>query len=65
MDFFTRLPQRTKILIVVSALFLVTLSFGLIVFGSNVITHENTFLDAAKNSTQADMLYIHPTEPTH
>lgn len=65
MDIFTALPQRTKVLIVASSLFLISLSLGLLVFGTNVITQENSLFDSAKNSTKADMLYIQPTEGGH
>ena len=62
MSIFTDLPQRTKLLIVASAMFLITLSLGLLVFGTNVIGVENSLYDRAKQSTRADMLYTHPTE---
>lgn len=65
MDVFTSLPQRTKVLIVASSLFLISLSLGLLVFGTNVITHENELLDTAKSVVRADMLYVHPTEGGH
>lgn len=62
MDIFTGLPQRTKILIVASSLFLITLSMGLLVFGTNVITEENSLFEKTREATRADMLYIHPME---
>ncbi len=65
MDVFHTLSQRTKVMIVASSLFLVTLSLGLLVFGTNSVTHENGLLEQAKNSTRADMLYIHPTDGGH
>ena len=65
MSIFTDLPQRTKLLIVASAMFLITLSMGLLVFGTNVISDENSLYNTAKNSTRADMLYINPTESDH
>ncbi|MFA6023706.1 MAG: hypothetical protein WC777_00610 [Candidatus Gracilibacteria bacterium] len=65
MDAFATLSQRSKILIVTVSLFLVTISLGLLVFGTNILSHENSLLEQAKNSTRADMLYIHPTEGGH
>lgn len=65
MDVFHTLSQRTKVLIVTSSLFLVTITLGLLVFGTNIISHDNALLEQAKNSTRADMLYIHPTEGGH
>ncbi len=65
MSLFTDLPQRTKLLIVASAMFLITLSMGLLVFGTNIISDENSFYGTAKSSTRADMLYIQPTEGGH
>ena len=65
MDVFHTLSQRTKVLIVTSSLFLVTITLGLLVFGTNIISHDNSLLEQAKNSTRADMLYIHPTEGGH
>jgi len=65
MDLFTGLPQRTKVVIVASSLFLITLSLGLLVFGTNVITDENSLLETTKETMRADMLYIHPMEGGH
>lgn len=65
MDVFHTLSQRTKVLIVASSLFLVTITLGLLVFGTNIISHDNALLEQAKNSTRADMLYIHPTDGGH
>lgn len=65
MDVFHTLSQRTKVLIVASSLFLVTITLGLLVFGTNIVSHENALLEQAKNSTRADMLYIHPTDSGH
>lgn len=65
MDLFNSLSLRSKMLIVASAMFLITLSLGLLVFGTNVITDENALYNTAKSSTRADMLYIHPTEESH
>lgn len=65
MDVFHTLSQRTKVLIVASSLFLVTITLGLLVFGTNIISHDNALLEQASNSTRADMLYIHPTDGGH
>ena len=65
MSLFTDLPQRTKLLIVASAMFLITLSMGLLVFGTNLISPENSLYDMAKGSVRADMLYIQPEEGGH
>lgn len=65
MDVFSTLSQRTKVLIVASSLFLVTITLGLLVFGTNIVSHENALLEQAKNSTRADMLYVHPTDGGH
>lgn len=65
MDVFHTLSQRTRVLIVASSLFLLTLTLGLLVFGTNIVSHENALLEQAKNSTRADMLYIHPTDGGH
>jgi hypothetical protein len=65
MDVFSTLSHRTKILIVASSLFLVTLSLGLLVFGTNFISADNALLEEATHSTRADMLYSHPSEEGH
>lgn len=65
MDVFSTLSQRTKVLIVASSLFLVTITLGLLVFGTNIVSHENALLEQAKDSTRADMLYVHPTDSGH
>ncbi len=65
MDVFTSLSHRTKVLIVASSLFLLSLSVGLLVFGSNMVSSENELLDQAKNATRADMLYVQPSDEGH
>lgn len=65
MDVFSTLSQRSKVLIVSCSVFLVTLSLGLLVFGTGAVSDENSLLEKAKNSTRADMLYIHPTDGGH
>jgi hypothetical protein len=62
MDIFKGLSIRTKLMIIASSLFLVTLSMGLLVFGSNGLTQENSLIQQAQTSSQADMLYVHPGE---
>ena len=65
MDAFKGLSQRTKLMIVASTLFLLTLSVGVLVFGSDNLTQESSLLEKAKGSVQADMLYSHPTDAHH
>lgn len=65
MDAFKSLTQKTKIMIVSSALFLLTLSIGVLVFGSEALTHENSLIKDLKGTVQADMLYSTPTEGGH
>lgn len=60
MDLLTSLSQRAKVMIVASALFLLTLSIGLLAFGENVITDENSMIQQAQNASRVDMLYSHP-----
>ncbi len=65
MDAFKGLSQRTKIMIVASTLFLLTLSVGVLVFGSDNLTSESSLFEKAKGSVQADMLYSPPTDAAH
>lgn len=65
MHAFQTLSQRTKILIVASSLFLLTMSLGLLVFGNNLISSDSAMLEQASGATRADMLYVHPTEGHH
>ena len=65
MDAFKSLSQKSKIMIVSSALFLLTLSIGVLVFGSEALTSENSLINGLKGSIQADMLYSTPTEGAH
>ncbi len=60
MDVFTSLSQRTKVVIVASALFLLVMAVGLLVFGDNLITGESDLLQQAQSAVRADMLYSHP-----
>ncbi len=62
MDIFKSLSIRTKLMIVASSLFLVTLSIGILVFGSNGLMQENSLIDQASDSSKADMLYVQPEE---
>jgi len=61
MNLFKSLSAKTRLTIVASSLFLFTLSMGLLVFGSNSLTSESSIIEQAKNSSQADMLYVHPS----
>lgn len=65
MDAFKSLSQKSKIMIVSSALFLLTLSIGVLVFGSEALTSENSLIKELGGSVQADMLYSRPTEGGH
>ncbi|QQR54825.1 hypothetical protein IPG41_06625 [Candidatus Peregrinibacteria bacterium] len=65
MDAFKALTQRTKMMIVASTLFLLTLSVGVLVFGSDNLTSESSLLEQAKGSVHADMLYSTPTDAAH
>jgi len=63
MDAFRSLSQKTKVLIVLSAMFLFTLSMGVLIFGANNLTPENSFMEQAISGSRADMLYNSlPTE---
>ncbi|MFA5854981.1 MAG: hypothetical protein WC846_01665 [Candidatus Gracilibacteria bacterium] len=63
MDAFRGLSQKTKMLIILSAMFLFTLSVGVLVFGANNLTPENSFVEQAISGSRADMLYNSlPTE---
>lgn len=62
MNVFDRLSQRVKVMIVASSLFLVMVGLALLVFGTNVISHENALIEQAKQGARADMLYVHPSE---
>lgn len=61
MDTFSSLSQRAKLLIISSTLFIISLSLGFLVFGSNALTHENDLLKAAQHSAKADMLFVDPS----
>lgn len=60
MDAFTSLSERAKVMIVAGALFVVTLSMGLIIFGENMLSTESGIMKGLKGSIHADMLYVHP-----
>jgi len=63
MDAFRSLSQKTKVLVVLSAMFLFTLSMGVLIFGANNLTPENSFMEQAVSGSRADMLYNSlPTE---
>lgn len=61
MDVFSSLTQRTKIIVVTSALFLLSMSLSLLVFGGNISSHDAELIHAAKEGIKADMLYVHHT----
>ena len=60
MDAFNSLRQRSKVLLVASGLFLLSLSVSLLVFGSNALTSESHLINHAKESVKADLLYSQP-----
>lgn len=59
MDIFSSLSQLNKIIIVTSALFMLSLSFALLVFGDNLDARDAELIHAAKEGIRADMLYVH------
>ena len=61
MNTFKALSIRTRLMVVASGLFLLTLSLGLMVFGQEGLTSENSALEQLHNTVQADMLYPHVT----
>ncbi|MFA5792408.1 MAG: hypothetical protein WC897_00890 [Candidatus Gracilibacteria bacterium] len=63
MDAFRSLAQRTKILIVLSTLFLFTVSVGVLVFGAENLMPANSLIENASEGAQADMLYVKPEMP--
>lgn len=65
MNAFKGFTQKTKMMIVASTLFLLTLSVGVLVFGADNLTSETSLLEKAKGSVQADMLYSQPTDAAH
>jgi hypothetical protein len=65
MEPFRRLSQHMKFGIIVSALFLFTLSLGILVFGADGLSQGHELIEQAKGSVQADMLYSHPTGASH
>ncbi len=60
MDAFRCLSQKAKILIVLSTLFLFTMSVGILIFGAENLMPENSLLEKASEGVQADMLYVVP-----
>lgn len=65
MDAFRSLSQKAKILIVLSSLFIFTISLGVLVFGAENLMPENALIEKASETSRADMLYIEPTEAEH
>ena len=63
MNAFKSLSLKAKVLVVLSAMFLFTLSMGVLIFGTNNLTPENAFVEQALEGARADMLYNSlPTE---
>lgn len=60
MNTYNSLKQKTKLLIVVSGLFLLTMSFGLLVFGHNSLGLESHLIHEASEGVKADLFYAHP-----
>ncbi len=60
MNTFNSLKQRTKLLIVVSGLFLLTFSLGFLVFGHNSLGLESHLIHEASEGVKADLFYSHP-----
>ena len=53
-----------KVLIVACALFIVTMSVGLLVFGDNFVTMENAMIEHVNGSVKTDMLMATPEGET-
>ena len=51
-----------KLVVVSSTLFLLTLSFSLLFFGDNVLTHESELIEEASNAARVDLLFTQPHE---
>lgn len=60
MDVFTSLPGRTKLIILVVSLALFSFSLGALVFGDNIIGHENALIEQAQGAAKVDLLYSEP-----
>ena len=65
MNVFDSLKQRTKILIVAGSLFLLSLSFGLLIFGDNSLSPANQVIYEVKEGLKADLFYAHPEHTEH
>lgn len=59
MNTFNSLKQSTKLLIVVSGLFLLSLSAGALVFGHNSLGEESHLIHEASEGLKADLFYSH------
>jgi hypothetical protein len=59
MDVFSDLSRKTKLAIVASTLFLLTLSASVLMFGGGMHMEEE-LLHHAREATRTDMLYSHP-----
>jgi hypothetical protein len=62
MDVFSSFGKNTRRLILVSSLFLLSLSLGLLFFGHNSISEESHLIHEVHGSAKADLLYSHPDE---
>lgn len=60
MDTFSGLSWRAKTLVIMCSVFLLSLSVSLLVFGGDIVTYENAFIEQAQDSIRADMLYSAP-----
>ena len=60
MNIFKSLNEQTKVIIVASALFILTLSMGLLIFGDNIVSIDQQIIEDVKNNVKADMLYVNP-----
>lgn len=65
MNIFKSLSEQQKVIIVTSALFLLTLSLGLLIFGDNIISIDHKIIEDVQNSVKADMLYVNPVQGGH
>ena len=60
MNAFNRLSSMQKVVVVASALFLLSFSLSILVFGENFVTHDHHLMEQVQESVKADMLYSNP-----
>jgi hypothetical protein len=66
MNAFAALNYKTRNMIVGGTVFLLVISFSLLIFGENAVSrHHDDLIHQAKESVRADMLYSHPGEGGH